>query len=346
MLRSDSSTPEGWNNNSPAHEKLHFNAEVFYERATDWGATPLRHIPEQNDVCNMLVQRVDDLNQYSDPLVANYMRTVYYGRFHVRQERNYSAYTSRLNKTPYEELTSEVQCRSDRSMVGLATIEDALFLQDDYQMGSNELARKTHPNQDISSEYEAIESEIFEACVELDPDTYVPASKDRYKIRGSDMITLPEYNDKTDSENRRVRLLFVTRKSTVAVLPHSDTVVVRRQNYILDLDEFSQSEPRVAEVLRSYDVNTMDPDEWSKKLTSLWRDIDAMAPLVNDQTRRAFKDLSTTYYTVNKYRLELIRIRNENDAHIRLESESDEMKKHRAELAEKKDRQNGKNTQH
>ena len=100
-------------------------------------------------------------------------------------------------------------------------------------------------------------------------------------------------------------------------MPHSDTVVMRRQNYILDLDEFARTEPRVAAFLQTFDVNELGPRAWGEKLTALWRDIDDVSPLLNEQTRSAFMDLSTTYYTVNKYRMELIRIRDANEAESR-----------------------------
>lgn len=322
MSRSNIPNPEDCTNDSLVYDKPGFNPEVFYERATNWGATPLQHIPEQNSVCDTLVRRIDDWScGRGNPMLTDYMRTVYYGRFHVRQERNYSAYISRLNQTSHGQLRPDVRERLGRSMVGLASIRDAVLLQNDLEMGSNELARKTHPFHGISGEYEAVESEIYEACIELDPDTYVPDSEDRVKIRGSDMITVPVLKDGSDLERRQERYLFVTKKSTIAVLPHSDTVVVRRQNYILDLDELALSEPNVVKVLRSYDVKKMGPDEWSKKLTELWRDIDASASLINDQTRGAFKDLSTTYYTVNKFRIELIRMRDENGTDKQVQSQ-------------------------
>lgn len=314
MSRSRVPSPNEHNDIISMHEASRFKAEVFYEHAINWGATPLEHIPEQSDVCDMLVRRIDDWSYgRGNPALTDYMRTVYYGRFHVRQERNYSAYIARLDRTPYEQLLPEVSNRLVKSMVGLANIKDALFLQDDLEMGSNELARKTHPFHDIPTECEAVESEIYEACVALDQDTYVPDHEERVKIRGSDMIATPVLDDGNNPERRQERYLFVTIKNTIAVMPQTDTVVVRRQNYILDLDEFASSEPSVVKVLRSFAVKELGPDEWSRKLTELWRDIDAREPLINDQTREAFKDLSTTYYTVNKFRLELIRMRDEQD---------------------------------
>lgn len=327
-------TPEDGRNHSHTYEKPDFKSEVFYERATNWGATPLLHIPEQMVVCDMLVQRFDYMNQDSDPLLANYMRTIYYGRFHVRQERNYSAYVSRLNQTPYEDLPGELRYRTEQTMVGLADIKDILFVQEENQMASIELARKTHPNEDITYERETIEGDILEACVELDPDAYVPDEPARIKVRGSDVITIPHLDTDSDPANRQNRYLFVTKKSTLAMMPRTDTQIVRRENYILDLKEFARYEPKVAQYLMESSVYGQSSEEWCRNVTKLWRDIEEVAPLITDVTRSAFKDVSTTYYTVNQRRLELIQARSNTLTSTRHE-ESDELKALRAEAKAK-----------
>lgn len=282
----------------------YFDSEAFIKDALAWGHTPIKNLPEQAIVCDLLVDRIRQAAPAdTDPLIVDYMSIVYQGRFHERQARNNRAYESRLNVTDYQDLEPDVRLRRDKSMIGVATFKESIQLQDEQEMGSNEIARSTHPFRDAEEECDAVRDGILEACATLDPGTRIPSTGERWKVRGSDVISLVggEYDDA-----RPVRALFITRKTDVAYMPTEDTMIVERHTYILDLDAFAANEPRVAELLRSYDVRELGPAAWTEKMTELWRDIDATQPLITADNRHCMLDLSTTFYTVNQTRLALI----------------------------------------
>ena len=295
--------------NLDTHSLALFDREAFIERALAWGHTPLKDLPEQAIVCDRLVDRIRQAAPAgTDPLIVDYMSVVYQGRFYVRQERNNQAYESRLNDTDYHDLSPEARLHRDKSMISAASYLESIQLQDEQEMGSNEIARNTHPFREAREACDAVRDDILEACVTVDPNTTIPSTGDRWKIRGSDIISLP---GKKHDETRQVRALFITKKNDVAYMPTEDTMVVERHTYILDLDAFAVHEPRVAALLRSYDVHELGPAAWIKKVTEVWRDIDAHQPLFTVQNRECLLDLSTTFYTVNQTRLALIAERDE-----------------------------------
>lgn len=281
-----------------------FDREAFIERALEWGHTPLKDLPEQAIVCGKLVDRIRQAAPAgTDPLIVDYMSVVYQGRFYVRQERNHQAYESRLNDADYYDLSPEARLHLDKAMISAASHLESIQLQDEEEMGSIEIARNTHPFYDAEEACGGVRNNILEACVTVDPNTTIPSTGERWKVRGSDIISLvgQEYD-----ETRQVRALFITKKNEVAYMPTEDTMVVERHTYILDLDAFAVYEPHVAALIRSYDVKELGPAAWVEKVTEMWRDIDDRQSLVTDKNRHCFLDLSTTFYTVNKTRLALI----------------------------------------
>lgn len=281
-----------------------FDRAEFLDAATDWGATPLKSIPEQAEVLKLLLTRMDINRPASvSDLAHEFMKATYAHRFHQRQDRNGHAYEMRLNKTPYENLPVAMRERRDRAMVSAATIDDLLLLQDEQQVSSLEIARGTFPY--IANDEQRLEksNEILQGCFKLDDATQIPQSETRWKIRGSDIISLPDVHNMAAF---RPQVLFITSKKEIAYMPKHDTMVNERRSYVLDLAAFAEHEPLVANVLRQYDVHKLGRDGWSNKLSTMWREIDEMNPLFTEATRSSFYDMSTTFYTYNQRRMESI----------------------------------------
>jgi hypothetical protein len=286
-----------------------FDREAFINDALAWGHTPIKNLPEQAIVCERLLDRIisscpPDVN----PLAAEYMATVYGNRFHVRQDRNAQAYESRLDRTPYAQLSPEVRARRDSSMIGAASIRDSLLFQKDVQMGSNEIARNTNAFSRNTEQCQDIRNEILEVCYEMDDTSLIPDTQARWKVRGSDMIT---FQDIIKHDGHEPYYLFITSKEDCVTMPQDDTRVLERHSYVLDLESFARHEPEVAKKLRSFDVVELGPEEWMRQATLVWADFAAANPVLNDQSIEYLYDQSTTFYTVSKTRLGEIAERDE-----------------------------------
>lgn len=287
-----------------------FNSEVFIQDALGWGHTPIKNLPEQAIVCEHLVNRIvnscpSDIN----PLSAEYMAAVYSNRFHIRQDRNAQAYESRLNHTPYAQLAPEVRERRDKSMIGAGSVRDELLFQRDAKMGSGEIARITNAYVRNTEECQEKRNEVIEAAYEMDDTTYVPDTRTRWKVRGSDVITL---HDMIKHDSNKPYFLFVTSKEDCVVMPRDDTWVQERHSYVLDLEAFSRHEPEAAILLQSLDVVELGPDEWMRQATEIWTEFAQVNPILDERSTEYLYDQSTTFYTVNKKRLEAIAVRDES----------------------------------
>ncbi|GEM_PF-1668838 len=305
-----------------------FDSEVFIERALEWGHTPLRNLPEQAVVCERLVDRIiESCPSDVNPLSAEYMATVYGNRFHVRQDRNAQAYESRLDHTPYAQLPLEVRERRDQSMISAAGIRDALFFQRDVKMGSNEIARTTNAYLRNTEQCREKRNEIIEVCYEMDNTSYIPDTQTRWKVRGSDVITL---QDLIKHSGHEPYFLFITSKEDCVVMPQDDTRVLERHSYVLDLEWFARYEPEAAKKLRSFDVVELGPEEWMRQVSQVWADFAEANPLLNERSIEYLYDQSITFYTVNKKRLEEIATRDALLAHEKAQNpaESESLRKH------------------
>lgn len=301
---------------------LAFNRQEFFENAMQWGHTPLKNLLEQTTVCDMHVQRIyNNAPQGIDSHLVDYMARVYFGRFHVRQARNYASYEQRLNRTPYHELESGVRLRRDRAMIGAGSLQDGLLMQRDLQMPSNEIARHTHAYEDNIKERTAIRDQITEYCFEMDADTEVPMTSPELKVQGSDIISMPSDN-REGIPARQVRALCVTLKDEVAYMPQEGTKVVERQTYIVDLALLDDTYPQVVATIRALDIEKLGPAAWAEQATELLGGIDLNQAFRNDDARAAFLDLSTAYYTVNESRL--ASIRQEHELHKKNVKESED----------------------
>lgn len=302
-----------------------FNETEFLENATGWGVTPIKILPEQAVVLQRLVGRIEDNRPPGvDDVVHEYMKVVYGHRFHLRQDRNSYTYEMRLNRTPYNNLSADAQMRRDKAMISMASTRELLLLQDEQQLGSLEIGRNTHPYRQNDLERAVVLSDITEACLELDDASEIPATNLKWKIRGSDIISL---QDGRDTKGMQPRALFVTSKQECVYMPKHDTMVNERRSYILDLEQFAEYEPRVVALLRQYDVHELGREKWTNKMTELWRDISYKVPLITSETQGCLYDLSTTFYTVNQRRLASIANRESLIARRRIHSlESPELK--------------------
>jgi hypothetical protein len=286
-----------------------FNSEAFIEGALGWGHTPIKNLPEQAVVCERLVDRIikscpPDVN----PLSAEYMAAVYSHRFHTRQDRNAQAYESRLDRTPYAQLAPEVRKRRDKSMIGGASIRDALFFQRDVEMGANEIARTTNAYSRNTQQCQETRNEIIGVCYEMDNNSYIPDTPTRWKVRGSDAITL---HNLIKREGHEPYYLFITSKEDCVAMPQDDTRVEERHSYVLDLESFARYEPEIAKKLRSFNVIELGPEEWMLRVSEVWADFAASNPVLDEESIHYLYDQSTTFYTVNKKRLEAIAERDE-----------------------------------